>query len=62
MESAPVKMAIYLRTAACVLLAITKTKIMNAYVSHAINLFFVVLLSDFVAPPCDNVESRVDMP
>ncbi len=46
MESAPVKMAIYLKTAASVLPTITKT-VMNANVSRAINLYsLLVLLND----------------
>ncbi len=53
MESAPVKMAIYLRTAASVLQTITKTKMINAYVSHAINLFLDSYLRSI--PTCEDV-------
>ncbi len=58
MERAPVKMAIYLRTAASVLPDITKM-VMNANVSRAINLacFTEGLVSPVV--PCDTVETCV---
>ena len=48
MESAPVKMAIYLKTAASVLLTITKT-VMNANVSRAINQYSLLVLPRLVS-------------